>query len=50
MENPGKHKETFTLILDKYWNTSKDLFSKDYRIISEIRETKEGFECEIEEI
>lgn len=46
----GKDKKIFTLTLDKHWNTSKDLLKKEYKIISEIRKTEEGFECEIEEI
>lgn len=49
-ENIGDKKEIFTLVLDKNWNTSKDLFKKEYRIVSEIKETEDGFECEIEEV
>jgi hypothetical protein len=49
-EIPGNNKKIFTITLDKYWNTSKDLFKKEYKIISEIRKIEEGFECEIEEI
>lgn len=49
MEEEVKN-EIFTLVFDKNWNTSKDLFKKEYKIISEIKETEDGFEYEIEEV
>lgn len=50
-ENIGCEKKIFTIILDQNWNTSKDLFSKEYRIVSEFRKHENGnFEVDIEEV
>lgn len=49
-ESIGNKKEIFTLVLDKNWSTPKDLFKKEYKIISEIKETESGFEYEVEEV
>lgn len=51
MENElNTNRKIFTITVDKHWNTSMDLFEKEYRIVSEAREVTGGFEFDIEEV
>lgn len=45
---PGINSKIFTITLNESWNTN--FLVRKYKIISQIRETDEGFEYDIEEV